>query len=292
MQNKFRNCLQVLFISLLAAFVLTGCTKEDLSECYKPRFRLTVKAFDADNKEVGAEQIKDITLYIFDKEKAFIASQNVNYAELITLDYPYNDHLTVVVWANGKQGHQTMPTLKRGDHLETAFVSLIYTKAALPVAGSPDDLFFGTIDMEADASSENIIRVIRKTSGVVVTARYLKEYVGATDDDFHYVLRKSSDKLDFYGKPNGTDVSYMPAAEFDKEGDYVSSLFNIFSTDSDIKIDIYYHNVLQTTIISDDQGKPLRAVEGRLLNVFVSFKGSVSVSVTPWGEKQIWKDFN
>ena len=50
----------------------------------------------------------------------------------------------------------------------------------------------------------------RKVSGVAVTARHLKEYVGSSDGDFHYILRKTGNMLDFYGLPNGTDVSYRP----------------------------------------------------------------------------------
>lgn len=65
-----------------------------------------------------------------------------------------------------------MPALKEGDHLETAFVSLIQTRTTLPVAGSPNDLFYGTIDITpaADASVREL-PLRRKVSGVTITAR-------------------------------------------------------------------------------------------------------------------------
>lgn len=288
--NKYRNSFGLLLSVLVAAFVFAGCAREDAGT---PQFSLKVTAFDEDGNEIDAEIVKDVTFYIFDKDKKFLDSYEGTLLESITFDYPDHEALTVVVWGNGRQGNQLMPTLHKGDHLETAFVSLIQTKTTLPLAGSPDDLFYGSIDMLANETSTKVLSLKRKTSGVVVTARYLKEYVGDTDGEFHYVLRKSSDRLDFYGKPNGADVSYSPDAAFDNTGDFVSSVFNIFSTDNDIKIDIYHRNVLKTTIVSDSQGKPLRAVEGRLLNVFVNFKGSVSVGVkvTDWGSKEIWKEF-
>lgn len=291
-KNRFRNCLQMLPVLLFMAFVSVNCTKEDLSGC-KPGFPLQVKAFDADDNEVGTETVKDVTLYVFDKDKAFLDTREVILSEYITLDYPDHEHLTVVAWGNSRQGQQTMPALEEGDPLETAFVSLIQTRTILPVVGSPDDLFYGTMDIQAGETSAKVLPVRRKTSGVVVTARYLREFVGSAEGEFRYVLRKSTDKLDFYGKPNGTDVSYSPDAAFDNTGDFVSSIFNILSTDADIKIDIYHRGVLKTTIISDSEGKPLRAVEGRLLNVFVNFKGDVSVDVkvTDWGKKEIWKEF-
>lgn len=291
--NKSRNSFGLLLSVLVAVFVFTGCIKEDLSRCYQPEFSLQVKAFDADGNEVGTKAVEDIMLYIFDKDKIFLDSCETALQEFVTLDYPGHEALTVVAWGNGRQGNQMMPALRKGDHLETAFVSLIQTKTILPVAGSPDDLFYGSIDIQASETSAKVLPIKRKTSGVVVTARHLREYVGDTDGEFRYVLHKSSDKLDFYGKPNGTDISHRPDAAFDKAGDFVSSVFNILSTDNDIKIDIYHRNVLKTTIVSDNQGKPLRAVEGRLLNVFVNFRGSVSVNVkvTDWDMKEIWKDF-
>ena len=292
--NKYRTSLGLLLTVLVTAFVITGCTKEDLSGCDLPEYSLQVKGYDADGKEVDAETIKDITLYVFDKDKAFLGLREVALTESVILDYPGHEALTVVAWGNGKQGHQTMPTLKKGDPLETAFVSLIKTRTSLlPEAVSPDDLFYGTINIQANASSETSLPMRRKTSSVVITARYLREYVGDTEGEYYYSLRKSSDKLDFYGKANGMDVSYRPAASFTPTGDFVSLIFNILPTDTDVKIDIFHRDVLQTTIISDNQGKPLRAVEGQLLNVLIDFRGSVSVKVevTPWGEKAIWKEF-
>lgn len=295
--SKFRNSLGVLVTVLVTAFVAAGCIKEDLTGCYEPKFTLQVRAFDADGKEVGSETVKDVTLYIFDENKKFIDSRQVTLWESVILDYPDHDTLTLVAWGNCKQGHQTMPALQKGDYLETAFVSLIQTQARkislIPEAGSPDDLFHGIVNITTDDASGKQLDIRRKTSGVVITTRYLKEYVGTTEGEFSYSLRKSSDKLDFYGKPNGMDISYCPDASFNGTDDFVSSIFNILPTDADIKIDIFHQDVLQTTIVSDNQGRPIRAVEGRLLNVFINFKGniSVSVSVTRWGEKEIWKEF-
>lgn len=112
---------------------------------------MQVKAFDADGGSLGDETIKDLTLYIFDADKALLDTRNVLLSETVTLDYPGHDNLTLVAWGNGKQGAQSMPALKEGDHLETAFVSLIQTRTTLPVAGSPDDLFYGTIDITSAA---------------------------------------------------------------------------------------------------------------------------------------------
>ena len=46
---------------------------------------------------------------------------HISLTELVTLDYPGHDVLKLVAWGNGRQGGQTLPTLRQGDHLETAF---------------------------------------------------------------------------------------------------------------------------------------------------------------------------
>ena len=291
--DKFRNSLQIVPLLLFMAFVSVSCIKEDLTQCENPVFALQVKAYDADKRPLGTDVVKDVTLYIFDKNKLFLGSRHIRLQETVTLDYPGHPSLTLVAWGNGRQGNQTMPELQKGDHLESAFVSLIHTRTSVPVAGSPDDLLHGFIDIQANGASARELPIHRKTAGVIVTARHLKEYVGSAGGEFRYVLRKSTDKLDFYGKPNGTDVHHSPEAKFDDKGDFVSSIFNILPTENDLKIDIYHNNVLKTTIVSDNEGNPLRAEEGRLLNVFVNFKGNVSVEmkVSEWGKQEIWKEF-
>ena len=126
--NKFHYCLHILPILFFMAFVSASCIKDDLGDCPAPRtpgFSLLLKAFDADGGSLDSETIKDITLYIFDADKALLDIRNVLLSETVTLDYPGHDNLKLVAWGNGKQGALLMPALKEGDHLETAFVSLI-----------------------------------------------------------------------------------------------------------------------------------------------------------------------
>ena len=110
--NKFHYCLHILPILFFMAFVSASCIKDDLSDCPAPRtsgFSLQVKAFDADGGSLGSETIKDITLYIFDADKALLDTRNILLSEIVFLDYPGHDNLKLVAWGNGKQGAQSMP---------------------------------------------------------------------------------------------------------------------------------------------------------------------------------------
>lgn len=292
-KNKFHSCLQRVPLLLVMAFVSVSCTEHDLAPRESPAFALLVRAYDADRHPLNSDVVKDVTLYVFDKNKAFLESRDIRLNEIVTLDYPNHESLTLVAWGNGKQGSQMMPKLKEGDHLETAFVSLIHTRQSLAVAGSPDDLLHGIIYMKANNGSTEELAMRRKTAGVAITARYLKEYAGSSEGEFSYVLRKSTDKLDFYGKPNGSDVCYSPEAEFNAEDEFVSPVFHILPTEEDLRIDIYQGSVLKTTILSDNGGRALRAEVGKLLNVLVSFTDEVSVELTTseWGKRENRKEF-
>lgn len=292
--NKSRNCLQLLFIFMVAAFVLTSCTKEDLSEC-PASYNLTIKAFDTDNADItNTDAVKEVSLYLFDASKNYLAIQSAPIGKTVELNHPEHEQLYVVAWGNSMGGNQMMPTFKVGDKLETAFVSLNKTKASLPTVQSPDDLFYGAVELTKESQNiEKELPIRRRTSSVMITAHKLKEFASASDNDFSYILRKSTDKLDFYGKPNGTDVSYRPAAAFDHTGQFKSPIFNILSTSTPIEIDIYHGSVLIATVIGDSKGNPFKAVEGKLLNILIDFslEVSVTVTITDWGKQEIWKEF-
>lgn len=298
--NKCRNCLQMLFISLITVFVITGCTKEDLSQCIDETdntYRLFVKAYDADEREVPAEKVQDVALYVFDQDNNFLGVHpDSKLGEMVVLDYPNNLILKVVAWGNGAQGHQTMPTLTVGDKMEGAFVSLLNTtKAEIAIVQSPDDLFHGFVTLKQENSGvEHTLPMYRKTSGVTITANKLRRYANASDEDFTYVLRKTGSRIDFEGKETGEHSYYTPEASFTGNKDeFVAPLFNILTTDSNIEVDIFHGTTLVAVVANTTDGKPLKVEAGRVLNILVDFKSeiTVKVEVTPWGVEYIWKEF-
>lgn len=295
--NKSRSCLQMLFISLVTAFVITGCTKEDLSMCAPGSYKLIVNAFDADGGELTIETVKEVSLYVFDQNKQFLGVHtDAKPGQFVELNYPDHELLTVVAWGNGMQGHQAMPTLTVGDKMEKAFVSLLQSRAAQATIQSPDDLFYGSVTLtKENLTMENQLPIHRKTSGVAITARKLRQYANAADDNFTYVLRQTGDKLNFEGKEAGEFSCYNPKASFTENKDeFVAPIFNILTTTSDIEVDIFHGDIRVATILKSPDGKPLRVEAGRVLNILIDLSGdiSVSVSITPWGVQQIWKEFN
>lgn len=286
----------MLFLSLATAFVTISCTKEDLSECIS-NYTLTINAFDAEGRELTTETVKDITLYVFDQNKLFLGVHtDITLGQDVELNYPKQDALMVVAWGNAAQGHQTLPTLIVGDKMETAFVSLLKTRAEMGTVQSPDDLFYGMVTLiKENRETDNKLPMFRKTSGVSITARRLKQYANVSDDNFSYVLRQTGDKISFEGREAGEYSNYIPTASFiENKDEFVAPIFNILTTKSNIEVDIFYNDILVATLLKSPDGKPLKVEPGQILNLLIDFTSqiSVSVSVTPWGVQQIWKEFN
>jgi molybdopterin-binding protein len=297
MQNKkFRNYLQMLFISLLTAFVLLSCTQEDLTLCKPTSYKLIVKAVNAEDEALGTETVKDLSLYVFDNKKRFLALHpDYMVGQSILLDYPDHDSLMVVAWGNGFQGGQTMPVLNIGDMMDDASISLIQKTRENSGIQSPDDLLHGSITLNNESHVvEKQMLIHRKTSGLVITSRTLKLYSNTTEENFSYVVRQTGSKLNFEGVELGEYSSYYPQASFNNKDEFVAPIFNILTTTSNIEVDIFHGNILKATIIKNSTGDPLRVEAGKTLNVLVDFEGiiSVDISVTPWGVTELWKDFN
>lgn len=286
----------MLFLLMVTAFALASCIKEDLSQCgTSTSYKLKIKASDADNIDIThTDAVKEVKLYVFDDSRNYLETHNATIGEVVELNYPSHDKLHVVAWGNTANDNQRIPNLNPGEHFNTAFVSLHKTKATIPIAQSPDDLFHEDIELIKENITEvEDITIRRKTSSVIITARKLKEFASTTDNNFSYRLRETRDKLDFYGKLNGNNVHYCPDAAFDNNELFVSSIFNILPATSNIEIDIYHGSVLKAIIVADGDGKPFKAVEGKLLNVLINFEANISVevTVTDWGKKHIWKEF-
>lgn len=297
MKYKIRQYLR--WMLLLAIVGLhTSCTKEDTSEC-NVALLLNVKAY-VNSVEIGGENIKDITLYVFDQNSLFLEQINTNVNELVSLDYRDASHFNIVAVGNGKQGGQAMPTLSVGDHISTGLISIKQTRVVYPVYTTPDDLFMGMVESVVNVRRNNseviIVPIQRVMASVNITVKGLKEYYGAGDDNYHIVIRKTYSTFDFYGRGSGTEISHQPTGSFNAQERYVVPDFNILplANNGAMVLDIYYGNVLITTVVNDSSGNKLVPKAGQLLNILVDFTAYVSVSIvtTPWGQAYLWKEWN
>lgn len=283
-----------MMLLLATVSATTGCTKEDTSRCDRS-CRLIVKAYDALGKDVTDECVKDVSIYIFDAKGAFLKMYSeLEIGDKVFVNRPDQDHLQVIGWANCNGYGAQLPVLEAGDSIGDAFVELFRSSTDNALALSPSDLFYGSIDISSEGTAKVLeLMIKRKTASVSITTHNLQNFANIYEEDFEYVVRETGDKLDFLGNEAGEYVKYMPESSFIGD-DFVTPIFNILPTSSHLEIDIYHENQWIVTIIKDHNGKPLKVEDGKLLNILIELDTyiSVSISITPWGVKEIWKDFN
>lgn len=274
---------------LITLWTLTGCVKEDMSDCPPTSFKFIVKAYDIENTEITSS-VNDVVLYVFDRNKRFVEKINTKAGTTVEITLPEDDGITVVAWGNVGGGNEILPALKVGDNLNNATVQL---KAMAPRAEnytrsshSPDELFMGSFTgTRSDLASLNIVPVYPKTGRMSVTVIGLQKYTDIWDDDYSIVISETYSGIDFHSNLTGEKTSYEPSGAFNAYTVYNVLPFNLLPSDQKgVRIDIYHGNTLLITAAADSGGMPFIIQEGRLLHVVIDLNG--------WEEIYIWKEFN
>ena len=293
----------MLIVIISFAFLFTGCWKDDLSNCpdNSRKINLTVKAYDQNNTELTTDVVKDVDLYLFDSQKRFLKQMKAPLNTSIVLDLSDITEETqfhIVGWGNVSDGKQSFPQPQVGDKMEDCFVKLLTDEASFTLP--PTDLFRGDVPLVFSAtnsgSQELLLPMSRQTGSLTVTVLGLKEFYGEADDNYSLVVRSVGSSIAFNGTLPNDPVSYKPAGAFSTEGgkeEYEVPIFNILPCDG-IFIDIYHGTDLVTTLSASNEGLPIDIKQGELTNVLINLRDAkldINVSLTQWGEKQLWKEF-
>lgn len=296
--NNNRLLTMLIAVCLPLTTLLTGCTKESVSDCSN-KFEFTVKAY-VEGVEVGGSTVKEVTVYVFDHEQRFLKQIDAQINQLITLNYINIPNYTIVAIGNGKQGGVMLPQLSVGDPITSGIIRLKSTRAtSYPIYPIPDDAFRGLkerIINDNSQSSTIVIPILRVMASVNITIKGLKEHYGVYEDNYSLVVRKTKSIFDFYGRLSGEDIGHSPSGYFNVSGVYTTSNFNILPTEPgyNIAIEIYNGTMLVTTIVADNNGNPMVPQAGKLLNILIDFSTKVQVNIitTPWGQVHSWKDWS
>jgi hypothetical protein len=291
------HLLALLCLSATASF--TGCISDTLSDCDVPH-SITVRAYvRGSNAELGADDVKDLSLFVFDGESRFMYRIETAIGERVTLYAPRGEDLHIVAWGNLKEGAQTFTEPEPGDLLIDYLVELLpLTQASGPrFAGSPGDLFRGEITITSDEfRGEKILPIYREVGSMAITLRNLKAFTGYNDNNFSVAIRETYSVMDFSGRMKGGMVSYQPVGTFVNNvsrDEYQIPPFNMFPEETGVMIDIFHGDELIATISTDRSRNPIIVEKDKLTNVLIELKASVSVGVelSGWGETVTWKEF-
>lgn len=287
--------------------MITSCIKDEKGDdCPTGNF-LTVKALSSSGAEFDSTVVKDVEIYIFDANGKFLEQRSVSLNSPLFLGYPNQSSLTIVALGNSKNNRQTLPILKQGSSLDSAFISLNKTSSALiegNTTQSPSDLFYGylKIDNYNKNSNQNyVVNMTRKVASMTVTIKGLQDHFNTTDTDFMISVDGQFSKLDFKGNLQNPEVtSYEPIGAFQSNRDYVVPPFNLLPSSGIHTIKIYKNGKIVYSTTTDKLGNQITSQADRLTNVLIDFTTAPSESgildvtlvITPWDQVYIWKESN
>jgi hypothetical protein len=293
----------------LLPFILS-CINEDLSACKKPLPGIRLVAAVIPGIElIQAGDIGEVELFIFDENKRFMATEKAVINEQVYLSYPEaGKHLYVVAIANAMaSSQQSLTSLKTGEPMDSAKISL-HKEAVFDgrqLYAPPTDLFHGELRIDTEDRKTELyeLPLRRIVSAVSLKVKGLRDYLQTDEADWSVLIGSPYNTIGFSeARPRLTRTGTDPAVYTALKGERLLGsaiaelpLTRILSSaeGENLSLRLYHGTKLIHTLASDSEGKPLKAVNGKLLEIWIDLSGSVSIAVrnSPWGKVTVWKEF-
>jgi hypothetical protein len=260
--------------------------------------------------ELGADRVRDVTLWLFDGEGRFLETVPARVGEPVDVTVPVDCEVEVVAWGN--LGSRLQDVSEGGVWKDEYRVNLIPDHVNGQGHASPDDLYHGRMTLPAQNAEaatrqedETTLPIRCVVSGVTVTLRNLELLTGYDDwDELNVVVRETVSWLDFDGAAGGDPAAYYPAGSFVEgagDSEFFVPLFNIIPGKRGLVIEVYGGGELLFSVTGDTYGNPILPQQGGATNVLVDAsehgdKGErglieVQIALMPWGEYNLWMEF-
>jgi len=281
---------------------LQGCVLEDMSDC--AQYELTVNVVSPDGDALPDNVLETVGLYLFNQE-GFVRMLSMSQERKAVFGYVKNEPLTLVAWGNLKQDSLVIPSLSKGQSLESALVRL---RKLNSFDLTSTDLFysFHRIADSADVSNVNIsassastrsaidertltLSLSRMVASMNIVGKNMDVRFGTDTVGYHFVVCSTNDAINFLAAPSGDTASYAPGTVMNTDGYLVTPVFRVLPTPSDgiLTICLYRGDMLLYSTSTDSNEEALQAIAGKQLSITLDFRYStvlVNVLVTPWDE--------
>lgn len=292
------NTVWLCLLCICAGLFMAGCIDEDRDGCHTT-YTLMVKAYDVNQQELPAAEVSDVSLFVFDGNGAFVERIDTRTHEDITIQATPGEGMHLVAWGNVGDECHAYSAMLPGDPKDRGFLYLLPDPLRELHSLSPDDLFLGEKDIPTpeQAGGRIVLPVYRQVGSLAITVRRLKAFTGFDDDDYSVVVKGTRSVLDFSGQLSGDPVAYRPEGSFiiheDDRDEFHVPPFHLFPEEDALSIEIYYGSQLVASVSENADGTPVTIQTEMLTNVLIDLRTTVNVSIslTPWGEEQIWKEF-
>ena len=280
-----RYCRYRAYLLAVAFIVSGGCIREDLSDC---RY-LTLKFKVSDSREetnAGTDAVDSAQVYLFDS-RGYVRTVEVgDISKHYTLGFEKSDEISIAAWGNLRSDSIEIPGMHRGMCRLCAILKLKKQDEYCP---EPPDLFFASYRSEDTVVDTVIVTLERIVSSVTITGKHLSDSFGIDTAGCYFVIRSTTDGIDFNGEAVGSEAAYRPSAYFDAEHNLKTPVFKILpqAENEYLTIELYRGNEKLYSTHTDSEGELLRALPGEQLNIVIDFSRRnvvIKIIITPWGE--------
>jgi hypothetical protein len=295
----------LLFLLCILSFLvcsLQSCVLEDMDHC--TQYELTVRIVGTDGYELPSGTVDTVNMYLFN-EDGFVRMVSTGRNSDFMFGYEKEETLTLVAWGNLKKDSLLVPTLVKGESLESALVALrkledynlgatdlfysrytVHGDSAVAAASSSSAVSLRSSNASTDTLTLSLERMVASVS---IMGKSMSERFGTDTTGYRFAVYSTKDALNFLGVPSGDMALYVPGTSMDALGQLVTSVIRVLPTPTDgmLTVALYRGNELLYSTCTDSDGNALQAVAGKQLNVVLDFRYSfvrVTVTVTPWGE--------
>lgn len=299
------------YFLLLSLLTLVSCVREGIDECPIQESLIYVEISAEISGEMIADELNDISLFLFDPDGIFYKRIDVPIEQIIQgipieiKDRDITDYY-VSAWGN-LNDNIALSEMSEGCILDDQSITLINDESGYGTV--PPDLFFGFKQLHFAKSElnntvvfkENIL-MSRKNARVHITAKGLPP---GNDEDYYFLIESKNDGYDLRGNPISKDTRHKQNGIFLMENnDYCTpDGFNMIHTTSDdqcITINLYRKaltraDVLIASATADRNGQLFTLNPGETINVLINIdnRGEISFSmeVTSWNETYMWSQW-
>lgn len=288
-----------------AALVLAGCTEENMEDCLNGSLNIKVVTAELSGHDpLDPSCIDKATVYIFDGDNTMVGGKEVEIDKVTPLDDTGADKLHFVAIGNVNDGvNEKLTSCQVSDLIGTGRISLIekgsYKEHTLH--NCPSDLFWGCKTAEIEKSrKERVIEVpvSRVVSSAKITMINIKQHIRdlgySNPDDVYVVVSTNHKTIDYNGNPSGGVAAYNPSGNYKSDKEFVVPAFNMISSGQGEEVSVHIYSggqLIESITPLTHPGTPLKAYNGKLLNILIDFTGTLSIQfeVSQWGDETVWK---
>lgn len=298
------------YFLLLLLLIMVSCVREGMTECPIEESLIYIEVSTKVSGEMIADEVSDISLFLFDPDGCFYKRINVPINQIIQgIPIVINDHditnYYVSAWAN-IDDNTIVSEMMDGCLLKDQSITL--SEDEFGYGSTPSDLFFGFKQLKfVKSESDNVIvfkediLLSRINARVHITARGLSP---GNNDDYYFLIEAKNYGYDLWGKPISKDTRYKQNGIFDlNNSDYLTpEAFNMIHTTNDdqcITINLYKKgltrigsDVLIASATADRDGRLFSLNAGETANILINIDNngeiSFSMKVTSWDDTYMW----